>query len=475
MVFFRGLSFLLVAGCTEDSAPGSDAGTSSERDGGFEARDAGAADASSAPDPDGGAPARGDLGPRPREQPLCADSSRCFYASPTGTGDCSEASPCTIAAAFERLGGGDTLFLTDGVYSERFGESGFDAVISIHKYFDFDPPATAEAPVVVTAAPGASPILDGGGDQWCVLVDGESHVVLDGLSIRNCLCAGVRVGYDAPTSDVTVRHSDFSAIRCDDNMGGVYVHGAARVIVEDNRFHDFDYHRGERTHRGLGLVVFQAIDLTIDHNEFTNLDEGLYYKHGEAETGRGGFTRIEHNVFHEIDTLGMETNQNRSEIRANLFDRADLSVHNEDGTRADFTFGVVIESNTFIEGGIRLQNGSDFPGARDIAIRRNVLYDSGLSIWTYGSDEEHAGGIGLTEERNCVHRSEGAYEFDYFSSDNPAYGGEHTGGMYTLAEWQALGFGAGTVEADPGLIDVEGRDYRPSPTSPCAEMGAYAP
>lgn len=413
-------------------------------------------------------------------QTVCdARQGSCYYVSPVGGGDCSFESPCTISEALVQLGAGDVMYLRQGTYGSG---------IMIDKYFNFSPAPTPELPVTIAAYPGETPVIRRSDEpvadnRWCNLIDGESNIIIDGLTIQNCWEAGIRIGYDAPTSNITVRNCDFSEIHCNDNMGGVYIHSAENILIENNTFHDNVYNSrdGLRHTQGKGLTLFGGIDITVRNNEFYNLGSGLYYKHGERQTGRGGYTRFIGNYFHDITGKGLATNQNRSEIRNNILVGTNIRLHNEDGTQADFTFDIQIENNTLVNSGIVLWRGGAFSGAKRTTVRNNILYNSSYHIWVYGSDTQYNQGIGHISDGNCFYQSDSQQTIEYFSSDNPAYGGENTGGSYSLSQWQQQDFGDGSIEADPLFSGLAAHNYGLQEGSPCIgkgssrEVGSVAP
>jgi hypothetical protein len=399
-----------------------------------------------------------------------------YYVSPAGSGASEDAKyPGDLEESLRVLKGGDVLLLLDGQYLAQKDEKGqTKCIIALNKYFKFAGPPTEDKPITIKAAPGQKPILKGDGTSMGIFLDSKSahHVVIEGLALSGFQTAGIRVGYDTNPDDITIRWCDFSDIRCNDNMGGVYIQSASRVVVENCVFHDFAYKRGERETQGLGLVVFQARDLTVRNNEFRDLDQGLYYKHGERTTGAGGFTRITGNWFHRIKSIAAGSNQNRTEFVRNLFDGCSLTMHNEDGTVADFTFGVVIRNNTFVNGTLFFPwqgGGGHFTGPQDVTVRGNIFYNSGYNIWEYGSDALHNRGIGLVSDNNCFYQAKGKQVVAYFASQNRGA----AGGRYGLAEWQKLGFDTHSMEADPLFVQPENGDYRLKAASPCPSAGAF--
>lgn len=86
-----------------------------------------------------------------------------FYASPTGSGSCSQASPCALATAVSDAGDGDTVVLADGLYS--------DVVLSLTK-----------SSTLISASPGVATVQGEGGGIAPVTVNAGAPT-LDNLTI----------------------------------------------------------------------------------------------------------------------------------------------------------------------------------------------------------------------------------------------------------------------------------------------------
>jgi hypothetical protein len=399
-----------------------------------------------------------------------------YYVGPNGTGTSQDTqSPGNLAESLRVLMGGDALLLLGGEYlAQKDKKNQTKCLIELNKYFKFAASPTVDKPITIKAAPGQKPILRGDGTSAGVFIDSDyaHHLVLEGLTLCGFRTAGIRVGYDAHPADITIRGCDFSDIRANDNMGGVYIQSASQVVVENCVFHDFAYQRGARETKGLGLIAFQAKDLTIRNNEFRDLEQGLYYKHGERTAGAGGFTKITGNWFRRIKSIAAGSNQNRTEFASNLFDGCSLTMHNEDGTVADFTLGVVIRNNTFVNGALFFPwqgGGGQFTGPHDVTVRGNIFYHSAYRIWEYGSDDLYHNGIGMVSDNNCFFQANGKQRVDYFASLNRGT----AGGRYDLAEWQKLGFDTHSMEADPLFVDPAKGDYHLKTNSPCPSAGAF--
>jgi parallel beta-helix repeat protein len=85
------------------------------------------------------------------------------------------ASPyCTIQQGLNSLKAGDTLLIRAGTYKEQL---------------KLKTSGTAAQPIVIQAAPGAKPVIDGSGESFweegLIHIDGKDHVTLRGLTVRS--------------------------------------------------------------------------------------------------------------------------------------------------------------------------------------------------------------------------------------------------------------------------------------------------
>ena len=404
------------------------------------------------------------------------NGAKCLYVTPTGNGDGQFASPGKLSEMLPLLSKGDFLYLRGGEYSETHSIDNYDVVLNLEKYLNFtNPQPTQTEPITIKSYPGEQAILRGDFSSTCVVIEEQEHLVLENLEIRDCLNSGIWLYTDYGASDIALRGIHIHNIQYDDNSGFISVVGYHDVIIENGLFHDYI----PRTdgYVGFYLKFFLAKDVVVRNNELYGNGGGLYYKHGEAILNQGGFTRVENNHFHDLTQAAVQSNQNRMEIRDNLMIGSGISLHLEDGTKAVFTTGTVIEFNTLVDSGIGLNAGSNDGsylglfglGAKQTSIRRNILYNSDYSFWRYGSDEQYNEGIGLNTSKNCFYQSSGNQVFDYFSNDNNGV----LGGEYSLLGFQnLLGQDLNSIESDPQFVNPAQGNYRLSDDSACKTLGA---
>ncbi len=406
-------------------------------------------------------------------EPVCEaePQSKCVYASPDGTGPGTFDAPGSIETLVPTLSKGDFLYLLGGTYTDHYRVANVDALLNLEKAVELAEPApTVDAPITISGHPGHTAILHGDRQSSCVHVDRVSNFVFRSLHIENCLNKAVRIGYDLPGSNITLRDIEVSQTEYVDDSGFVYVHSYENVLIEDSHFHDYIPREGS-DQIGYYLKFYRTKDVTVRNNLFDGEGSGIYFKHGETTDGSGGYTKFHNNTFRVSgDAIGL--NQNRAEITNNLFiDSPGLKVHNEDGTSPPFTYGVTVANNTFVNSSLNLRAGSNDGsymgafglGAKDANVHHNVFYNSLFDIWRYGSDEQYDEGVNLTANNNCYFRDDGPMRIRYFSSESSGAKGEE----YELEGWKADGWGAGSIEAEPTFAE----DYSQPTTSACAGMG----
>ncbi len=157
--------------------------------------------------------------------PIVSSTNR-LYVAPYGNDAASgtQDSPfATLGRAASLLPNGGTVIVRGGVYP---AQPMFDAV------------GSKDVPLHIRAADGEKPIFDGanmqGADSAVIFMASASHVVIEGLEVRNCLVIGCEgIASDTPVLDLTIRGSHIH------HMSASAARFTGRQIrIEDNNFHD---------------------------------------------------------------------------------------------------------------------------------------------------------------------------------------------------------------------------------------------
>ena len=203
-----------------------------------------------------------------------------FYVATNGN----DANPGTLSApwrtvqkAANTLTAGQTANIRGGTYAERvtFSRSG-----------------SAGSPITLKAYPGEKPIIDAGYTKnsadnliAAVEINARSYITLDGLAIRRGVSTDVHIV--GASVGVTIQNCELTDFVTGDNAAAIYVDGESAtddLLIQNNTIHDriLDI----RTNIGNGIIVFNAIDVTIQNNHIYNLVHGIYYKHIPPGHGR---------------------------------------------------------------------------------------------------------------------------------------------------------------------------------------------
>lgn len=158
--------------------------------------------------------------------PPIASSDIGLYVAPNGN-DAAQGtadSPlATLGRAASLLPNGGTVIVRGGVYPSQTG---------------FVASGSVDVPLHIRAADGEKPIFDGSDldveSVAVIYMESASHVVIEGLEIRNCLVFGCEgIASDTPVQDLTIRGSHIHHVAA----------SAARftgrqIRIEDNDIHD---------------------------------------------------------------------------------------------------------------------------------------------------------------------------------------------------------------------------------------------
>jgi len=181
-----------------------------------------------------------------------------LFASPSGSGDCSQFNPCTLQTALDNAVGGDVIYLAAGTYTGTGG-----AVITLTKsitlYGGWDGTATTPP---VRDPENHRTVLDGEGQRRVIYILGNISPTIDGLVIArgNATSAPVNAGYG----------------------GGIYSWGGASPIIANNLITDNVARTGAVGNGGGICIVSPAGTAVITDNRVISNVASL------ANSGSGG-------------------------------------------------------------------------------------------------------------------------------------------------------------------------------------------
>jgi nitrous oxidase accessory protein NosD len=181
----------------------------------------------------------------------------------------------TIQAAVSAASNGDTILVDDGTYYEH---------VLVNKQ------------LTIKAAPGASPVVDGGGTGFggCFNIV-SSDVVIDGFEIQNGPQGVWIYGDPSPYTDITVSNNDIH----DHTWNGIYVTHAtvSYMTISGNTVCDNDF--------GIAFANnAQMTYLDIVGNEIHDNNAGLGFIHGTFTSVDVSECTFEGNAWEDLD-LGL--------------------------------------------------------------------------------------------------------------------------------------------------------------------------
>lgn len=283
-----------------------------------------------------------------------------WFVTPTGSGNCSQASPCSLQAALSKARDGDSIYLAAGTYTGTGG-----AVITITRSIALYGGWNGSRTGLPVRDPNANPsTIDGQGARRGVYVSSGATVLLDGLHIARGAHTFQGAGLYARNARLTLRR-----VNIHDNLidvydvpdtttygGGATVEGGT-LLVESSTFRSNSVW-AQRTCYGGGLAILDVVSATVSDCLFQDNDawhgSGLYFgstpanrgtlllrdsvflgngrgrSPGRAHGGYAGAARIENAI---------------ARIEGNTF--SDNSANNDYGTLAVFSSELSLAGNTF--------------------------------------------------------------------------------------------------------------------------------
>ncbi|MFK7895290.1 MAG: right-handed parallel beta-helix repeat-containing protein [Myxococcota bacterium] len=308
----------------------------------------------------------------------------------------------TIQSALNTAAPGDTIEVATGVYNERIA---------------FPSSGTAGNPIVLTAGPGQSPVIDGtglsvSGLTGLVEMIDRSYVQIVGFEIRNYAASS---GNDFPagiwlrgqSESVEIRANEVHAIEnngCGDcGAHGIGVYGTTasgsinNVLIEGNTVRDCVLGWSEALVLNGNVENFIVSNNTVHDNNNIGID--MIGFEGECvgcpddlDQARDGV--VADNLVYNIDSFGNP---------AYGTDRSADGIYVDGGTR------IVIERNIVHHANIGIEIASEHAGkaTSEITVRNNFVYASNTTGFAMGGYDTNRGS---TED--CVVAHNTFYEND---------------------------------------------------------------
>jgi len=219
-----------------------------------------------------------------------------LFVTPTGGGDCSQASPCDFQSALGLAAEGDSIYLATGTYTGAGG-----AVVTVTHSLDLYGGWDGAPTGPVTRDPATySSTLDGQNQRRVIYIAPGTSVTLDGLRIANgsVLTAGPAArkgaGLYARDADLILREMTFenNVIDIFDLPGGEYAWGAGAMVEGGSLEIYTSTFRGngawaKKDSSGGGLVISRTLSATVVGSLFQDNDawhaSGLYFL-GDSES-----------------------------------------------------------------------------------------------------------------------------------------------------------------------------------------------
>jgi hypothetical protein len=293
----------------------------------------------------------------------------------------------TVQKAANTLGAGQTALIRGGTYSEKgiaFRNSGYSG-----------------GPITLKAYPGERPVIDGGYTTSSGLIpvfrfDARDYITLDGLVITRGSGANVNIANDAPARGITIENSELTNFVTDDNSASIWIGtgGADEIVIRNNVIRG-RISGGRYNNVANGIVLFRALDVTIENNDISNVINGIYYKHSRP----GSMTTIvRNNAIHDVSERGILWTMHDATIENNVIYSAGIGIgvfEESAGCDALLSGSNRILHNTLvdIQAGMDLARSGSCPGAVDTLLRDNLVFNfangeyRGISIYAYRSPD----------------------------------------------------------------------------------------
>lgn len=302
----------------------------------------------------------------------------------------------TVQHAASTMVAGDITYVRAGTYAENsitFANSGTAGNIITLRGF---PSETA----IIDAGFTTSIPPDGIGETPVFDIDGPDFITLSYLTIRRGRTVNIHISDDSTSTDITIDHCIIEDVTTGDNAASIYINTNSDNIVISNNLID-GRQPDLRSNVASGIIMFAALDVTIENNEIVDLIQGI-----SSKFSGGPGQLIRNNLIHDINDFGILWNGHDAIISNNLlYDVAQASgyagiiVFQDAGT-----CGVLVTDDNQIlhntiynaSNGIYIGQSATCVGAERTIVRDNIIAEfdgtefRGIAISAYRSPDDLA-------------------------------------------------------------------------------------
>jgi hypothetical protein len=310
-----------------------------------------------------------------------------YYVAPTGN----DANPGTLAqpwATWDKVlataKAGDAVYFREGEYTVA-PPAGTDSR-TMHG-------GTSEAPVKLKAYKDEKPVIKGDGLKRFVRVE-SPYWAFEGLTFIASRVADhsggiLIVGEDHVADHMVVKNCSFTirGAAGHDNVACIILEGgdSRDALVQDCTFTGFGHEGQYEGAIGIQYLGGGNVGTKVLHNQFNNLNLGVYVKHANGDTATTG-AEVAWNSICDC-RHGLYGNPVHINYHDNLLVRCDIMFGDNGGGRQGHDNTVA--HNTVYKGGLFLQNPGEGPIANCMISNNIFTGQVALSPWQSGSQTPH--------------------------------------------------------------------------------------
>jgi parallel beta-helix repeat protein len=358
----------------------------------------------------------------------------------TGNPACSNSGPgtaaqpfCTISAAASKAVAGNVVQVAAGTYNERVSPASS---------------GTSGAPIVYTAAPGAT-VTVGSGQSDGFLISGKSWITITGFNVTGTSSYGIDVSSAAGNVTISNDHVSYSGQPVSGQTKfGIRINGATDVTISGNTV-------DHNTDSGIAVVGSSARVQVLNNNCWANA-RGYQRAAAGIRIYQSTDNTVAGNLSHNNEDSGIESypGAKNTLIYDNVtYNNGDHGIDNLTTTNQRIIANSVYKNVT---AGINVEGSST--GA---VVENNISVDNGINSPRTHSDIriENGSTTGAVVDNNVV----------WLNANDTLYIWNSTS-YSTLAAFRAAsGQGAHDIWADPKWVDMAGGNFHLTAGSPAID------